>query len=264
MTTAFGASSAIIPAIRCPRTALAYSRWMLRRQSKTCVAEHVLLGLIVAVAASPPSRGCAGRDDRPGAVPHDRRRRDDAPPAGRFLHAADLAGEQLPAGVTSRAGAQGAAQFMPGTAAERGLADPFDPEQAIPKSAELLDRSARRASAISGLRPRPTMAGRRGWKPGLRDAASLPGETRNYVSAITGRSAEDWADVARSAEARPTQTADALPGLVAGFRRGERRPAELYRGAIAGRSRNRRSRRGACRSRAISPRSSRSRAMRAR
>ena len=28
---------------------------------------------------------------------------------------------------------------MPGTAAERNLSDPFDPEQAIPKSAELLD-----------------------------------------------------------------------------------------------------------------------------
>ena len=47
-------------------------------------------------------------------------------------------------GVTSRAGAQGAAQFMPGTAAERGLADPFDPEQAIPKSADLLDDLRRR------------------------------------------------------------------------------------------------------------------------
>src|SRR5882724_3993132 len=42
-------------------------------------------------------------------------------------------------GVISGAGAQGVAQFMPGTAAERGLGDPFDPEQAIPKSAELLD-----------------------------------------------------------------------------------------------------------------------------
>src|ERR671910_813965 len=41
-------------------------------------------------------------------------------------------------GVVSPAGAQGVAQFMPGTAAERGLLDPFDPEQAILKSAELL------------------------------------------------------------------------------------------------------------------------------
>ncbi len=32
--------------------------------------------------------------------------------------------------------AQGMAQFMPATAAERGLLDPFDPVQALPKSAE--------------------------------------------------------------------------------------------------------------------------------
>src|SRR6266700_4360718 len=40
--------------------------------------------------------------------------------------------------VVSPAGAQGIAQFMPQTAQERGLADPFDPEQAIPKAARLL------------------------------------------------------------------------------------------------------------------------------
>ncbi|MBV8492394.1 MAG: transglycosylase SLT domain-containing protein, partial [Alphaproteobacteria bacterium] len=39
------------------------------------------------------------------------------------------------AGVVSSAGAEGIAQFMPATAQARGLADPFDPEQAIPKAA---------------------------------------------------------------------------------------------------------------------------------
>ena len=34
--------------------------------------------------------------------------------------------------------AQGIAQFMPGTADERGLLDPFNPVQALPKSAEFL------------------------------------------------------------------------------------------------------------------------------
>ena len=34
--------------------------------------------------------------------------------------------------------AQGIAQFMPGTASERRLLDPFDPVQALPKSAEFL------------------------------------------------------------------------------------------------------------------------------
>ena len=40
--------------------------------------------------------------------------------------------------VVSPAGARGIAQFMPGTARERGLDDPFDPEQAIPASAAFL------------------------------------------------------------------------------------------------------------------------------
>src|SRR5262249_8877203 len=35
-------------------------------------------------------------------------------------------------GSISRAGAQGVAQFMPGTAAQVGLQDPFDPFQALP------------------------------------------------------------------------------------------------------------------------------------
>ena len=42
-----------------------------------------------------------------------------------------------PAAV-SPAGAQGVAQFMPKTAAWRGLTNPFDPIEAITKSAELL------------------------------------------------------------------------------------------------------------------------------
>src|SRR5260370_20319205 len=43
-------------------------------------------------------------------------------------------------GPLTRSGnrAQGIAQFMPGTAAERGLLDPFNPVEALPKSAEFL------------------------------------------------------------------------------------------------------------------------------
>src|SRR6476661_7324346 len=41
-------------------------------------------------------------------------------------------------GAVSRAGAQGIAQFMPGTSDERGLANPFDPKQAIPKAAKFI------------------------------------------------------------------------------------------------------------------------------
>jgi len=43
-------------------------------------------------------------------------------------------------GPRTRSGdsAQGVAQFMPRTAAERGLLDPFDPVQALSKSAQSL------------------------------------------------------------------------------------------------------------------------------
>ncbi|MBD2745606.1 lytic transglycosylase domain-containing protein [Microvirga sp. BT688] len=98
--------------------------------------------------------------------------------------------------VVSPAGAQGIAQFMPGTAKERGLADPFDPEQAIPKAAEFIAHLAEQfgnlglaAAAYNGgpARVASWMAGRGG----------LPAETQNYVIAVTGRSAEEWASDAR-------------------------------------------------------------------
>jgi hypothetical protein len=75
--------------------------------------------------------------------------------------------------TVSRAGAQGMAQFMPTTAAERGLDDPFDPLEALPASAQFLrqltDREfracrggiQRRSAARERLarRPRPTAEG---------------------------------------------------------------------------------------------------------
>jgi len=58
----------------------------------------------------------------------------------------------------SPAGAQGIAQFMPGTARERGLADPFDPEQAIPKAADFLSELANRFGNL-GLAAAPSNGG---------------------------------------------------------------------------------------------------------
>jgi hypothetical protein len=136
-------------------------------------------------------------------------------------------------GVTSRAGAQGAAQFMPGTAAERGLADPFDPEQAIPKSAELLDDLRQRFGNL-GLAAAAYNGGPARVEAWLAGRGSLPGETRNYVSSITGRTAEDWTDRARG---EPQTGQDAPPTrcliLVAAFRRGsDRRIIEADTGPI--------------------------------
>ena len=135
-------------------------------------------------------------------------------------------------GVTSHAGAQGVAQFMPGTAHERGLADPFDPEQAIPKSAALLSDLRGRFGNL-GLAAAAYNGGPARVESWLAGRGLLPGETRNYVSLITGRTADDWARAAGGATEEP----DGLPTrcliLVAAFRRGtDRRMIEAYAGPI--------------------------------
>jgi hypothetical protein len=92
----------------------------------------------------------------------------------------------------SHAGAQGIAQFMPGTATLRGLEDPFNPLEAIAKSAQLL-RDLYREFGNLGLAAAAYNAGPtrvRDWLDGRR---SLPGETRAYVPLVTGRSVEEWA-----------------------------------------------------------------------
>ena len=94
--------------------------------------------------------------------------------------------------ATSPAGAQGIAQFMPGTAAERGLGDPFDPEQAVPASAALLSDLAARFGNL-GLAAAAYNAGPRRVADWIAGRGGLPGETRDYVERVTGRSAEDWA-----------------------------------------------------------------------
>ena len=95
------------------------------------------------------------------------------------------------AGVVSPAGAQGVAQFMPGTAQARGLVDPFDPEQAIPKAARLLaDLRGRFGNLGLAAAAYNAGAGRvAGW---LQSGGALPAETRAYVRAVTGRAVEEW------------------------------------------------------------------------
>ena len=130
-------------------------------------------------------------------------------------------------GAVSGAGASGVAQFMPGTAAERGLRDAFDPEQAIPKSAELLADLRGRFGNL-GLAAAAYNGGPGRVAAWLAGRGSLPTETRNYVAIITGRVADDWADEARRATAAQPQQ-DTQPTrcliVVAAFRRGSGRRA---------------------------------------
>jgi hypothetical protein len=88
--------------------------------------------------------------------------------------------------------AQGIAQFMPRTAAARGLLDPFDPVQALPKSAEFL-RELKGQFGNLGLAAAAYNAGPGRVRAWLAGASTLPTETRNYVAAITGISVDDWA-----------------------------------------------------------------------
>ena len=98
--------------------------------------------------------------------------------------------------AVSPVGAQGIAQFMPGTAQERGLLDPFDPEQAIPAAASLLHDLSLRFGNL-GLAAAAYNAGPNRVSAWLERRGGLPAETRDYVVRITGRSAEDWAADAR-------------------------------------------------------------------
>ncbi len=103
--------------------------------------------------------------------------------------------------AVSSKGAQGIAQFMPSTADYRGLVDPFDPIEALKKSASYL-RDLKTQFGNLGLaaaaynagpgRVAAFVAGRRG----------LPSETRNYVAIITGWTADDWAS------AKPPETSE--------------------------------------------------------
>ncbi len=102
-------------------------------------------------------------------------------------------------GPLTRSGehAQGIAQFMPGTASERRLLDPFDPVQALPKSAEYLNELRGQFGNL-GLAAAAYNAGPRRVQDWLDGKGSMPAETRNYVVAITGSPVEDWADAGKS------------------------------------------------------------------
>jgi hypothetical protein len=92
----------------------------------------------------------------------------------------------------SAAGAQGIAQFMPATAYDRGLTDPFDPAEALPKSAELLNELRDHFGNL-GLAAAAYNAGPERVQRWLAGKSPLPQETIDYVRVITGHDAVDWA-----------------------------------------------------------------------
>src|ERR1700682_3998229 len=82
--------------------------------------------------------------------------------------------------AVSRKGAAGIAQFMPRTADWHGLADPFDPIEALKHSASYL-RELRDRFGNLGLATAAYNAGPGRVSAWLTSHRPLPGETRNYV-----------------------------------------------------------------------------------
>jgi hypothetical protein len=105
----------------------------------------------------------------------------------------------------SGAGARGVAQFMPLTAIEYGLHDPFDPLRSVAASARFL-RELRDQFGNLGLAAAAYNAGGGRIRKWLNGQSSLPEETRNYVQIITGHPLTRW--IVR----KPLQVAFALPG----------------------------------------------------
>jgi hypothetical protein len=112
--------------------------------------------------------------------------------------------------------AQGIAQFMPGTASERRLLDPFDPVQALPKSAEFLNELRGQFGNL-GLAAAAYNAGPRRVQDWLAGSGNMPPETRHYVFVITGSTVEDWAAAGKTGkmpERAPTSSCRELMALL--------------------------------------------------
>lgn len=106
--------------------------------------------------------------------------------------------------AVSPAGAQGIAQFMPATAKQRGLSNPYDYKLAIQASALLL-ADLKNEFGNLGLASAAYNAGSGriyGWLKGKR---YLPLETEDYVLSITGQTADTFIDRKHTLVQRPLE-----------------------------------------------------------
>ena len=104
--------------------------------------------------------------------------------------------------AVSPAGAEGIAQFMPGTARIVGLADPFDIKQAIPASAAYLAK-LQAGFGNWGLAAAAYNGGETRVGNWLANGGFLPLETEDYVLDITGQSADHFATKSNEIMPRP-------------------------------------------------------------
>ncbi len=109
------------------------------------------------------------------------------------------------AAAVSPAGAEGIAQFMPGTAKRRGLDDPFDIEKAIPASAAFL-AELRDGFGNLGLAAAAYNAGEDRVSRWIARGGYLPMETESYVLDIAGEPVETFLDKGREVKDRALDT----------------------------------------------------------
>ncbi|MER8392771.1 lytic transglycosylase domain-containing protein [Mesorhizobium sp. M0045] len=104
--------------------------------------------------------------------------------------------------AVSPVGAEGIAQFMPGTAKMRGLANSFDIEQAIPASAKYL-AEMKTGFGNLGLAAAAYNAGESRVTRWLNSGGFLPMETESYVLDVMGEPADRFTDAAYAGVIRP-------------------------------------------------------------
>nr|WP_237683952.1 lytic transglycosylase domain-containing protein [Pseudaminobacter soli] len=104
--------------------------------------------------------------------------------------------------AVSPVGAEGIAQFMPGTAKLRGLANSFDIEQALPASARYLAELKTDFGNL-GLAAAAYNAGEARVTNWLASGGFLPLETEGYVLDIMGEPADNFSDKSHAGTIRP-------------------------------------------------------------
>ena len=104
--------------------------------------------------------------------------------------------------AVSPVGAEGIAQFMPGTARMRGLSNSFDIEQALPASARYL-AELKAGFGNLGLAAAAYNAGENRVSRWLASGGFLPLETEEYVLDVLGEPADGFTDRNHAATIRP-------------------------------------------------------------
>jgi len=154
-----------------------------------CIAGFLCLSAMISGAAAQPPQAMEPLDQTICRLIESSARANQLPVA--FFTRVIWRESSFRAGAVSPAGAAGIAQFMPQTAQERGLANPFDPEQAIPKAARLL-ADLRLQFGNLGVAAAAYNAGPARVVSWLNRQGQLPVETRTYVRLVSLRDIEEW------------------------------------------------------------------------